>query len=216
MSDDKLILYHGSIDIIDKPIYGKGNPLCDYGSGFYCTEDKDAGRLWAVNKDTSGYNNIYELNTKELKILHLDDDRTLEWLAILLSYRIPENLTSVDEEIREKFINKHFNFDLDEYDVVTGYRADDSYFRIAAEFLRGTLKYEVLDEALHLGKLGRQVVLKSKKAFDNLRFIEYEIVENSNYYQKYKNNDKQARNMFNDLLLRSRYLRNGSTIVDFI
>ena len=33
---------------------------------------------------------------------------------------------------------------------------------------RGTLKYEVLDEALHLGKLGRQVVLKSKKAFDNL------------------------------------------------
>ena len=73
-----------------------------------------------------------------------------------------------------------------------------------------------MDEALHLGKLGRQVVLKSKKAFDNLRFIEYEIVENSNYYQKYKNNDKQARNMFNDLLLRSRYLRNGSTIVDFI
>ena len=51
---------------------------------------------------------------------------------------------------------------------------------------------------------------------DKLRFIEYEIVENSNYYQKYKNNDKQARNMFNDLLLRSRYLRNGSTIVDFI
>lgn len=213
---NSIILYHGSTDIVRIPVYGHGNPLCDYGLGFYCTEDENAGKLWAVNKDTSGYNNKYELNIENLKILHLDDNRTLEWLAILLSYRIPGNLTSVDEDIRLKFIKKHFNFNLDKYDIITGYRADDSYFKIATEFLRGTLKYEILDEALHLGKLGKQVVVKSEEAFKRLKFIDYEIIENSLYYEKYRNNDRQARNMFNDLLSRSRYLRNGKTIVDFI
>lgn len=73
-----------------------------------------------------------------------------------------------------------------------------------------------MDEALHLGKLGKQVVVKSEEAFKRLKFIDYEIIENSLYYEKYRNNDRQARNMFNDLLSRSRYLRNGKTIVDFI
>lgn len=73
-----------------------------------------------------------------------------------------------------------------------------------------------MDEALHLGKLGKQVVVKSEEAFKRLKFIDYEIIENSLYYEKYRDNDRQARNMFNDLLSRSRYLRNGKTIVDFI
>lgn len=73
-----------------------------------------------------------------------------------------------------------------------------------------------MDEALHLGKLGKQVVIKSEEAFKRLKFIDYEIIENSLYYEKYRDNDRQARNMFNDLLSRSRYLRNGKTIVDFI
>ena len=73
-----------------------------------------------------------------------------------------------------------------------------------------------MDEALHLGKLGKQVVIKSEEAFKRLKFIDYEIIENSLYYEKYRNNDRQVRNMFNDLLSRSRYLRNGKTIVDFI
>ena len=57
---------------------------------------------------------------------------------------------------------------------------------------------------------------ESEEAFKRLKFIDYEIIENSLYYEKYRDNDRQARNMFNDLLSRSRYLRNGKTIVDFI
>ena len=73
-----------------------------------------------------------------------------------------------------------------------------------------------MDEALHVGKLGKKVVIKSEEAFKRLKFIDYEIIENSLYYEKYRDIDIQARNMFNDLLSRSRYLRNGKTIVDFI
>ena len=34
----KLILYHGSPDIIQVPVFGKGKSYNDYGNGFYCTE----------------------------------------------------------------------------------------------------------------------------------------------------------------------------------
>ncbi|MBQ0007004.1 MAG: DUF3990 domain-containing protein, partial [Alistipes sp.] len=32
-------IYHGSPLIIEVPEFGKGNPMNDYGLGFYCTED---------------------------------------------------------------------------------------------------------------------------------------------------------------------------------
>ena len=56
------IIYHGSDHRIELPAFGQGKRYNDYGLGFYCTEDENAGKLWAVNKDTSGYNNKYELN----------------------------------------------------------------------------------------------------------------------------------------------------------
>ena len=68
---NSIILYHGSTDIVRIPVYGHGNPLCDYGLGFYCTEDENAGKLWAVNKDTSGYNNNVPHNTRALKFIIL-------------------------------------------------------------------------------------------------------------------------------------------------
>ena len=42
-------IYHGSINIIEKPIYGYGSPYNDYGLGFYCTQEKEKAMEWAVN-----------------------------------------------------------------------------------------------------------------------------------------------------------------------
>lgn len=52
----------------------------------------------------------------------------------------------------------------DPYDLIVGYRADDSYFSFANAFLNNTLSLEQLRKAMFLGKLGEQVVLKSEKA----------------------------------------------------
>ena len=41
MSDIKTI-YHGSIEIVQKPKYRAGKTDNDYGMGFYCTEDNRA------------------------------------------------------------------------------------------------------------------------------------------------------------------------------
>ena len=66
-----LKLYHGSPQIIEKPIFGKGNKYNDYGLGFYCTESIDLAKEWACTEDTDGYANCYELNTDGLKFLEL-------------------------------------------------------------------------------------------------------------------------------------------------
>ena len=39
-------LYHGSSDIIEKPVYGYGKPYNDYGLGFYCTDSLEMAKEW--------------------------------------------------------------------------------------------------------------------------------------------------------------------------
>lgn len=50
-------VYHGSIDIIKKPEYGKGKLHNDYGLGFYCTENIEMAKEWACNEIRDGYAN---------------------------------------------------------------------------------------------------------------------------------------------------------------
>ena len=46
----KLItIYHGSEQIINEPTFGKGKTNNDFGIGFYCTENEDLAKEWAVS-----------------------------------------------------------------------------------------------------------------------------------------------------------------------
>ena len=74
-----------------------------------------------------------------------------------------------------------------------GYRADDSYFSFAQDFINGTISYRQLNNAMHLGKLGQQFVLKSRTAFERIRFVGSEVVESSKWYAKKMLRDRAAR-----------------------
>lgn len=39
-----MILYHGSREIVEHPLYGKGSQNNDYGQGFYCTESMELAK----------------------------------------------------------------------------------------------------------------------------------------------------------------------------
>ena len=43
-----ICVYHGSSQIIQQPVIGKGNPNNDYGLGFYCTESVELAKEWLV------------------------------------------------------------------------------------------------------------------------------------------------------------------------
>ena len=56
--------------VIEKPIFGVGNPNNDYGLGFYCTESMDLAKEWACsNNETNGYANQYEIDLCDYKVL---------------------------------------------------------------------------------------------------------------------------------------------------
>ena len=99
---------------------------------------------------------------------------------------------SIAEEAK-KYIKDHFLLDISVYDVIIGYRADDSYFSFAQDFVSGLISLQKLSEAMHLGKLGEQIVLKSEKAFQQLNFIGYEVADAEEYYIKKTERERKAR-----------------------
>ena len=50
-----------------------------------------------------------------------------------------------------------------------------------------------LDKAMHLGRLGEQVVLKSREAFERIQFIDSIPAQKEEYFAKKTLRDKEAR-----------------------
>ncbi len=194
----KLTIYHGSPEIIEKPQFGKGKTYNDYGRGFYCTEHIELAKEWACTEDVDGFVNKYEIDLSNLKVLNLSSDEytILHWLAILMKNRKVRLSTPVMKRGREWLV-EHFLPDTKDYDAIIGYRADDSYFSFARAFVNNEISLNQLSYAMRLGKLGEQVVLKSKKAFDEIKFVSYEVCDNTIYYAKRKARDDEAREAFN-------------------
>ena len=193
-----MIIYHGSKDIIEKPEFGKGNQKNDYGLGFYCTESVELAKEWACsNNETNGYANQYEIDLGAYKVLDLREEKysILNWMALLLKFRTFDVNTPISAQAKE-YILENFYVNVEEYDVIIGYRADDSYFSFAKDFINNTISVEQLAEAMRLGELGIQIVLKSKKAFNTVKYISYELAECKEYYVKRVSCDKKARETY--------------------
>lgn len=196
-----LILYHGSSKIIEKPIFGEGKIWNDYGQGFYCTKNKELAKEWACPNDDNGFSNCYELEDSGLNILNLEDSQftILHWLTLLIQNRKFDLDTPILRQA-DFYLKENFFIDLSDFDVIIGYRADDSYFSFAKAFLSNTISYEQLQIAMKLGKLGEQFMIKSKKAFDLLQFKGFEIAEANVYSILRKKRDLDARNQYKNLL----------------
>lgn len=197
----RLTLYHGSREKEDKPEFGKGNLYNDYGQGFYCTEHLSLAKEWASSELSGGFANRYSLDTSNLKILDLVSGKynILNWLALLLANRQPV-LSNPIAKAGQEYLLENFSPSIDGYDLIIGYRADDSYFSFARAFLNNTISLSQLKQAMALGKLGEQYVLKSEKAFNNLIFIDTERVEHPFYFILRRIRDMEAREDYNQLL----------------
>jgi len=194
---NKADIYHGSQMIIKNPIFGEGNPKNDYGLGFYCTNEIELAKEWACTDENNGYANHFELDISALSIMRLSgaDYNILNWIAILLNNRNFRISNDVAAEGKRHLLDK-FLPDTQNADVIVGYRANDSYFAFANAFLNNTLSLAQLEKAMYLGKLGEQTMLKSKKAFESIRFIRSEAADREIYYPKKSARDKEAREAF--------------------
>lgn len=196
---ENITIYHGSPHIV-APVFGGGKANNDYGRGFYCTENLELAKEWACSQDSDGYANQYVLNLEGLNVLNLNGPQynILNWLAILLENRKFSIADGLPYEAR-KYILEAFLPGYKSYDVIKGYRADDSYFSYARDFISNTLSLKDLKQAMMLGKLGEQVVLKSERAFGAITKGEVFPADRNEYYAKYIERDRVARENYREI-----------------
>ena len=193
LTQRQIILFHGSIDAVGWPSLSKCREANDFGRCFYCTEDIELAKEWSCQRGKTGVVSGYTLKMDGLNIVNLNSEQyhTLNWIGTLLQHRQPNNLDD-DSDYARKYLIQNFAVDLTRADVVVGYRADDSYFQYATDFLQNRISLDKLSEAMHLGKLGEQVAVRSERAFARLTFKRaYRTAQK--YIRLYMERDVRAR-----------------------
>ena len=192
-----MIIYHGSTEIVEVPVYGKGSDNNDYGKGFYCTESLELAKEWACPTIQDGFANQYDFDMTGLSVMYLNRDgySILNWIAILLQNRIFPKRSPIARQASQYLLDG-FLPDTTGYDVIWGYRADDSYFTYAKDFLNNTISVGQLARAMKLGELGEQIVLISPRAFERIKFMKYEIADGSIYHNRRMERDERARRAY--------------------
>lgn len=196
-----ITLYHGSEQLIEEPTFGKGKLNNDFGLGFYCTESEDLAKEWAVSSLRNGFANRYTLGTEYLNVLNLNspDFTILNWIAVLVEHRLFSIKTPVARRAK-RYLVENFSVNVNVFDVITGYRADDSYFDYAESFLNNGITVEQLARAMRLGKLGEQIVLKSRFAFSKLHYEGFEVADRETYFCLRKARNDEANRIYMEML----------------
>ena len=199
--NQKITLYHGSEQIIESPTFGLGKQNNDFGLGFYCTESEELAKEWAVSSLRNGFVSRYSLDMEYLKILNLNspDYTILNWIAVLVAHRL-FSIKSPAAQRAKRYLIDNFGVNVNAYDLIIGYRADDSYFDFAASFLNNGISVQQLANAMRLGKLGEQIVIKSKYAFSLLHYDGFSIAEKEKYYVRRKARNDEADQLYSDIL----------------
>ena len=118
-----------------------------------------------------------------------------------------------NNQIALNWLSKYF-INVDDYDIVVGYRADDSYFRFPARFVSGELSFDDLEDVFLSGNLGVQYAFMSEKAINSLRFEG--IVEcDDSFLGRYYSTITKASQEFDEILNKPRN-PNKTYILDLI
>lgn len=210
-----MTIYHGNKLKDFTPIHTFNNSYNDFGSGFYTTPDIELAKEWSYGTYTSGdkgYVHYYNIQLDSLTILDFTKLNSLHWIAEVIYNR---KLNITDKEVVQNNITEllaRYKLNTDSYDVIIGYRADNSLFTYAESFISGGIYKHTLDLALEVNKSELQVCIKSKKAFNKL--TETSIKEVSEKYRvRFAERD---RNILSKIKQEQGLILNKKTIYDFI
>ena len=135
-------------------------------------------------------NNDFGLNSPNYTILN--------WIAVLVEHRLFSIKTPIARRAKQYLI-EHFGVNVNAFDLITGYRADDSYFDFAEAFLNNAITVEQLSRAMRLGKLGEQIVIKSQFAFSKIKYEGFEVARKDEFYVLRKARDDEANQTYLDI-----------------
>ena len=158
-------IYHGSIEIVERPEIRESNRTLDYGQGFYTTSSYEQAEAWvkrrmAEKKVIKGYICVYEFDESVLDELNslIFETPTEQWVDFVMQNRTQKG-----------FVH--------DYDIVYGPVANDRVYASFALYEGGLISKQVLISELKTYKLVDQYLFHTEKAVQKLTFIEAKEVK---------------------------------------
>jgi len=153
-------LYHGSLEIVEKPVVRQSNRTLDYGQGFYTTTSEQQAEDWVKRRlkesgAMRGYVNVYEYDMfigSSLNCLMFDAPKE-EWVDFVMRNRTERGFTH-------------------DYDIVYCPVANDRVYAAFALYEGGLLDKQNLIAELKTYKLVDQYLFHTETALQALKFIE--------------------------------------------
>lgn len=148
-------LYHASGQVVEYPEVRMSKYTKDFSWGFYCTNNYEQAKKWALRNRENPTVNYYQYNEKEdLKVLYFES-MCDEWLD---------------------FIAKCRNGFVHDYDIVEGPMADDTVWNYVNDFIAGDISRIVFWELAKFKYPTHQVSFHTLKALNCLSFERSEII----------------------------------------
>lgn len=163
-----MIIYHGSLEIVEMPVILEKQRLLDFGLGFYTTTNQKQAERWAQIKQSregitaKAFVSVYELNNKHLNNSTLKikkfEKANEEWLDFVVKNR-----------------NENYNHG---FDMVIGPVANDTLYQTLNLYETGILtkpetisrlKVHPLYDQLAFNTIYSIKLLNFKKAFEVLK-----------------------------------------------
>lgn len=152
-----MTLYHGSLEIVEKPQILQANRPLDFGTGFYTTTSLQQARRWVKlrmeqSQASVGFINIYEYTPKRDLRTRLFRSANEAWVDFVHANRTVQD----------------YNHD---YDIVTGPVANDNVYLSFNLYESGIITKRELIRRLKTYKLVDQLLFHTKRSLDTLEYV---------------------------------------------
>ena len=161
-------LYHGSKDIVDKPLVSHGRDNLDFGKGFYTTSVQAQAENWVqrfILLGHKGYINVYDYDEAEARTKYRYKnfpEYNEEWLDFILACR---NGSKIYQD----------------YDIIEGGIANDKVFNTVELYFQNLIDKETALSRLKYEKPNNQICFINQKVQDAVLHFEsyYELKGNN-------------------------------------
>ena len=152
-----MTLYHGSLEIVEKPQILQANRPLDFGTGFYTTTSLQQARRWVKlrmeqSQASVGFINIYEYTPKRDLHARLFRSANEAWVDFVHANRTVQD----------------YNHD---YDIVTGPVANDNVYLSFNLYESGIITKRELIRRLKTYKLVDQLLFHTERSLDTLEYV---------------------------------------------
>lgn len=162
-----MIVYHGSVTVIEHPRIIKNEIGRDFGFAFYTTDIKEQAERWAVRKakianrrkkGNKGIVNIYEWKDSSTLDIRRFSGPSMDWLEMVLKCR------------------SDISF-FHDYDIVIGNIANDNVGETISYVMQGIMRKEDALERLKFEKINNQIAFCTEKGLKQLTYKGFYEIE---------------------------------------